>query len=155
MNTVPSSPLDSKTASPEAAPAIETVAPGVTLEWLHDGQIPVFTMKTVVRASIDAWIDRLKKLTAEWQANRPFLSLHDISDKNVGATPYFRGRVEEIRTWRPTGEAHIGLVLPRTIQGKVIQMFVQARKGQPVRVFFTREEGLAWLAKFLEAGPGE
>jgi hypothetical protein len=155
MNNVHTGPSDSQTASPEVSPAIETVAPGITLEWLYDGRIPVFTMATVARASIDAWIERLKKLTREWQADRPFLSMHDISDKNVGATPYFRGRVEEIPTWRPEGEAHIALILPRTIQGKVIQMFVQARKGQPVRIFFTREEGLAWLAKFLEAGSVE
>src|SRR4030042_2161438 len=137
MNNAHSSPSGSQQASPEASPSIETIAPGITLEWLHEGKIPVFTMATVARASIDAWIERLKKLTFEWAADRPFLSLHDISDKNVGATPYFRGRVEEIQTWRPEGEAHIGLVLPRTIQGKVIQMFVQARQGQPVRVFFT------------------
>jgi hypothetical protein len=150
MDNAHASSSDSPTTSPEASPAIEAVAPGITLEWLHDGRIPVFTMATVARTSIDAWIERLKKLTQEWQADRPFLSMHDISDRNVGATPYFRARVEEIPTWRPEGEAHIALVLPRTIQGKVIQMFVQARKGQPVRIFFTREEGLAWLQSHLE-----
>jgi hypothetical protein len=157
MDNAHPSPSDSPTASPESAPSVETIAPGITLEWLCDGRIPAFTMKTSARASIDAWIEKLKEVGKEWPAGQPFLSLQDISDKNVGATPYFRARIEEMPTWRPQQvEAHVALIVPRSIQGRLFQMFLQARKGEPVRIFFSREDGLAWLVKRLEAGqPGK
>ncbi len=140
--------------SPTPEPA-ETIAPGITREWIANNQIVVFTMATVARSSIDALLNHVKQLMIEWPADRPYLALYHVADTTNGPTPYIRERFRDVQTWRPDLKAHIALVATRNFQGKLIQIYARTR-GAVVQMFFSRDEGLAWLKGFLNgaSGPG-
>src|SRR5512142_1322614 len=145
----PPTPTDS---SPPAGES-ETVAPGITSEWLDNRQIVVFKLGSVARPSIDALLNHIRTILSEWPSDRPYLALYVFGDATTGPTPYIRERFRDIPQWRPELEAHIAFITARTIQGQLVQAYVRTR-GNAARIFFNRDEGLAWLRGFLQA-PGD
>ena len=136
-------------SAPGTLPSVEKIAPGITCEWLHDRALMTYTVRSVARPSVDAWLKHIKQHMMAWPLDRPHLVLQDLSDETTGSTPYVRERTQEIVKWRPELKTHLALILPRTFQGRMIQFFVQAQRDSVARIFFSSTEGLAWLQSYL------
>src|SRR5258708_18335936 len=77
---------------------VHEVASDITLHWLHNHQIPYFTIRTVARASWDSWLETMLEIKRDWPQNRPFLSLQDNLYPGAAFTPTIR-RLFNIQRW--------------------------------------------------------
>src|SRR5258708_40131413 len=130
---------------------IETLAPGITFERTHDGQIFVFMLSDITRGSVDAWVAKIRELTGDWTDERPFLALTQVSGKSLTLTPYLRGRMEELSHWHPDLWAYTAVVLPKSFFMQLMSTFIRTlklRKTQ-TRLFHSREKPLSRLHKPL------
>src|SRR5678815_5629625 len=84
-----------------AMPAAGRKSDSVTLEWVADGRIPVFTVGDVTRATIDTWLNLLADILRLWPTDREFTILHDVSIQNAFLTPYARERVKDLDAVNP------------------------------------------------------
>ena|SRR5579859_7128545 len=140
--------LDIKNA---VASQVEELAPGLTFERSHDGQVFVFMFYDLSRKSIDAWIAKIRELTGNWSNERPFMALTQVSGKYLSLTPYLRGRLEELSHWRPDLWSITAVVLPNSFFMQMMLFFIptlRLRNGIS-RVFNSRENAFAWLEKEL------
>lgn len=127
--------------------AVQTIAPNITLEWVHDGQIAVFTIRTVARDSFALWFQAMTKIMDEWPVDRPLLCVQDNGYKEAAFTPAIRDFSKRISSYRPELAFHTALVLPRTLVTQFVELFLRTtrRPGLEVRIFFTVEDAIAWL----------
>ncbi len=137
--------------------AVEQLSPGVKLERLHNDQIFVFTITDVSRATIDTWANTIKDLTAGWPDEHRYYALNHFAGKDVSLTPYLRAKITELTGWRPEQGGYIAAVLPRTFFAQLMTLFLPTmnRRNMQNRLFFTREEGLAWVEKMMAKDLGE
>jgi hypothetical protein len=139
-------------SSSSSSPLVEQLGPGVTLERLAEGQIFVFTLSDVSRPTIDTWVAAVKNVTAGWPRHRPYFALNHFAGKNVSLSPYLRAAIKDLATYRPAQSGFIAAVLPRTFFAQLMTLLLPAmNRGNMIsRIFFSREEALAWLEKALE-----
>src|SRR5262249_33856073 len=142
--------IQSSTQPENASGPVEQLSSGLTREWIHDGQIVVFTVKDVRRETLDNWTAAFKEAINNWPADRLFRVIQDLRLAG-GITPYGRARGQEMFHTRPEVRVWSALVLPTTFANNLIRLFVRAHRspdGTRVREFFnTREEALAWLLR--------
>jgi hypothetical protein len=120
----------------------EQLAPGVTFERV--GNVYVFTLGDLSRASIDAWADKLQQLLDTHPEDQVFLTLHHFANPYAVLTPYLKARSEQLRNVRTF--SHAAIVLPRTgLTQMVAVLLPKISHGNSSRFFTSREEGLAWL----------
>jgi hypothetical protein len=129
------------------------VSPGITLEWVSDGKIALFTHTTMARASVDLWAQHMFGLMTEWPTDRPFATLQDSGFQGAAFTPTMRKHSERFITYRPELVMYTALVLPRNMTAQFVQLFYRAMRkpNRVTEIFFTREEAMAWLEKRLAA----
>lgn len=130
---------------------MQEVAPDITLHWLHDHQIAYFTTRTVARTSWDGWLDTMLKMKREWPQDRPFLNLQDNLYQGAAFTPTVRQHSIQVSRYRPEIVQCTAVVLPKTIVAQFVQLFMRTfhEPNVDARVFFTVEDGLAWLVSKL------
>ncbi|MCC7445815.1 MAG: hypothetical protein IT324_00290 [Anaerolineae bacterium] len=123
------------------------LAPGVTLEWLADGQIVAITSENSSREAVDAWADRLTELIKTWPTNRPMLVLADVSGGKNAQTPYLRSRASALMKVRPDVTLVTAMVVRHSILAQLIQIGLRAGRGGKARVqmFFSRQSAINWL----------
>ena len=132
----------------------ETIADGISLDWLDKRRIAVFTVKTTRRVSIDAWIEKTKEVINLWPSQEPCLIMHDSSAKGAGTTPYMQSRLKEFDqlpglATRPT---YIAIILPSTFVSTLITLWVRNHKTVPnfeLSLFTSYAKGLEWLESKL------
>lgn len=131
--------------------AVEQLGHGVTREWIQDHQIVIFTLKDFSRPSIDTWIKATKE-TIDHRPGETFYILHDHSTSGILVlTPYARERAKELTTHHPDVPTYVALIVPKTF---ITQLFVyfmstQKRAKSMLKLFFSREKGLAWLNQMM------
>lgn len=127
------------------------IYPGITFNWLADGKIACFTVSTVAREAVDAWLAASAELTQVWPAEQPYLAIQDVAKATM--TPYIRQRSAETVAMTPRYlKGRSAVILPRTVFNEMIRLYVTvdlARKNRNVarNVFFTRDAAVAWLLK--------
>ena len=125
---------------------IEQLAPGVTIEWLHDKKIIVVTSHDTARTSVDSWMNRSADILQNWPSDRPYLCAIDASDPNVTRTPYSQGRLKELRTLRPDLKRYMALIPPKTYVMQLMQLSMKLPTSrEEMKIFFTRDEAIKWL----------
>lgn len=125
---------------------------GLYVERVDDGQIVIFTILKMVRTVVDAWIDACnEEMRICLEQGRNLSILQDLSDRHVTQTPYSRERGQDIVDAYPDLTGRIAFVLPDTPDNQRIRLFVQRQEHQyrERKVFFSRDEGLAWLREAL------
>jgi hypothetical protein len=130
-----------------AAPSIHEIAPGISYCSLHENQIVYFTIRTTARASWDGWYKTMLNLKSDWPADRPLLTLQDNLYKDAAFTPTVRDYSIKFTEHRPEITTYSAVILPKTLVAQFAQVFMRTIKipnGQ-ARVFFTVDDGLAWL----------
>ncbi len=147
-------PTAAEKTEPEATPYLaEEIAPGITREWLGDGGVLCYAIRSVSRKSVDAWIADLIEKSNTLFSDRPFLLLQDLADPALSLTPYVRSRVNEHRKACPHLRGRVALILPRMAMAGVIQFMIKQNSTALIqqRAFFDRASALAWLQ---EEAPG-
>jgi hypothetical protein len=130
------------------------IAPGVTQEWLYDGQVEFFKLTDATREAIDAWIDTMLATLANWPPNHPHFGLVQISTSAAHimiVNAYARQRIEELITAFPNVKGHLAILMPRTIM-KNVTNFVERlfeHSNRPVEIFYDLDNVFAWLDELL------
>jgi hypothetical protein len=122
----------------------------VKREWVYDGRIAVITCAMLTRHSVDEWIDLTKETISNWPPNQPFRLMQDGSDPRNMITPYLATRVNELNQLFPNLEGFLAVVVPHTIGGQMIKMFmnkIALHHHVTTKAFVTRSDGLEWLSQ--------
>ncbi len=133
---------------------IEQIYPGVTRMWVHKGQIVCYSLTTVARPAVDAWMQATHDLVHAWPREQIYLSVHDISEATL--TPYIRNRTSTINKLMPKDlKGRSAVIVPRTFINQMIRLFVAnelGRQNTSVQrdVFFRFEEAIEWLVQGIE-----
>lgn len=129
---------------------IEVINPYVSRKALADGKIGIYTVTDPARENIDAWINTMLRYIEAAPPNHRFYTLYDVAYPKMAFTPYIRRRFEEMsrRSGQTTGCTAV--VIQRTILAAIARPFIEREMTrrhptQRIRVFFTIQEGLAWL----------
>jgi hypothetical protein len=122
---------------------------GTTLEMIEDNTIGLMTLYGVARSTVDEWFDANVKLLTTWPKDKPYLVIHDASDRRTTVTPYMRARVNDLYKMNLRKDGFAAVVLPKSVTSQVIQVFLRYLRTEPmvVQVFFTRDEAIAWLKR--------
>ena len=130
----------------------------VTLEWLHEGRIVVFTLGSVQREAVDTFIDTYMGILRNWSTSQTFLMVLVAQKTNIFITPYFRKRLNEAiplaRSRKLNGRMAVAVQKSPLLQ--VVRLFIKANYSKQrdtiePELFFTREEALVWLEEMLES----
>lgn len=128
---------------------VHQIAPGLTRTLLDNNTISVYTFYDNRRETIDAWFHKLLSSHDEWNAQRPYLIIHDLS--RTFFTPYFRKRVRDIVNFsRADLRGAYAVVLPNSLAGHLMGLFLRRDLPAPVYVaragvFHKFDEALEWL----------
>jgi len=128
----------------------KTITDGVTLEWLDDEQIAVFTLTSVKRDSLDLWVEATMEIASTWDRDKPCLIMHDSSKQANGLTPYMRARLKEFDNLQPNTKlsTSIAIILPSSPFTHLVTLLLREYKTGPrieLRLFHRRSDGLKWL----------
>ena len=139
---------------PPPAPTseVEQIAQNLFREWAFDRQIVIYTVRDISRDTIDAWSRLILDTIEAWPVGQPFLALFDLSFPEASLTPYVRDRLGEVMDSQHDLRGRTALVMRKGFLVSLIQIYLRNRRpGKRQRqIFFSRVEGLAWLAQVLE-----
>jgi hypothetical protein len=124
------------------------IIPGLTLDYLLDGQIVAVSASNSSRHMIDAFVNLMVELQPSFVAEKPLYFLLDFSHDDTGFnTPYGRARMAEISKSQPAAVSYSAVVVRKTYVMNMAQFFLQKvnRKNNITRIFFSHEEALQWL----------
>jgi hypothetical protein len=132
-------------------PTETVVDEGATLELIENETIGLITMRSITRATVDEWFDINVKLLTTWAKDKPYMVIHDASDRRVTITPYMRARVNDLYKMNLRKDGYAAVILPKSITAQVIQVFMRYLRTEPmiVQVFFNREDAVAWLKRIV------
>jgi hypothetical protein len=147
--------ITTPTAESPTSPStsVEQLGHGLSREWLLDRRIVVYTARDASRPVVDAWVETFKKDIVAWPADRPFLVMHDLSAKNIAATPYGRRRAQEMVDIRPDLKGRAAIVVANTFTMHLVELFLRNQKQHTPRLrrlFFSREKAFEWLKSALQ-----
>jgi hypothetical protein len=125
----------------------EQLVPGLIQYWLMDRQIVVYKASAVSRLAVDTWVASVKEVMRNWPADRPYLALHEFTDKHIMLTPYARKRAEELSREPLHVPGYAAIILPQSFAAQLIRLFLRAQRFRGVenQAFFSVDGGLAWL----------
>lgn len=128
---------------------IEEVLPGLTREELHQGHIIAYSVLQSTREVVSAWYERCLHDIETWDPARPLLLLQDMS--RVILTPFARTKAGELAKVRDDLSGRTGVVIAASTMGHLTRLFVDRtlQQTRQRRVFFSREDALAWLEEML------
>jgi hypothetical protein len=134
------------------------IIPGMTVEELADGDILIVNINDSSRAMVDAFVDFTSKRMRENAHKKYDYTLTDQSRSFAAFnTPYGKAKLQALMKEIPEGkQAYVAMVLPKTFAMQLAQVFLRAiiREGTATRIFFTRQEALAWLMQMYEKNSG-
>jgi len=125
---------------------------GVCTEWLLDRRVTAIYLSDMTVATVDTWIEYMKKELREWPAGQLYCSLTDLSAPQVRMTPYARIRSAETSTMRNELTTFAAVIVASNVFGQILRPFINSfprPSSATVKIFFTRAEGLVWLEKML------
>lgn len=130
------------------------IAPGLTQEWLHGGQVEFFKLTDATRESVDAWIDTALETLAQWPANRPYYGLVQMTLSAahvIMVNGFARQRIEELAKAFPAIGGYQVILLPRMVM-KNVSGFVERLfdgSNRPPQLFYDMDYLFAWLDQEL------
>lgn len=131
---------------------VTELVPGLTIEYLHDNQIAIYTLAEMTRSIVDAWIESCDQEMCNCaNEGRPILIMQDLSNPRIAQTPYSRERGQALTAKYEALEGRIAFVLPPTTANQRIKLFLRrdAERNRERRAFRSRNEALNWLCEQL------
>ncbi len=138
----------------ESSPDVQTIVPGLTLEWLYGGQIAILTLTSLAFEAIDAWVETAVGIVKSRPPGQPHLVIHDFSSDNLSLTTYLRRRMQDAASAVPEAAGRVAVLVPGGLTGVMARLLVNnlmpLLTGRPLRAFASREEALAWLVEMID-----
>jgi len=142
---------------------MEVIYPGLTREWLFNGQVVSYTLFSPQKATLLAWSESVLTTLEGWPREKPYLAIHDISQSgiglfycaavkndifNVGVIPEARKRVDEILAKAPEWQISLALVVSGSLSGQLSKLlFNESSEKQRFhsKAFFFSDMAESWL----------
>lgn len=131
--------------------ALEYIAPGVSRCWLDEGKIVWFTLESIDRKVIDAWVSAVEEVFKDWPTDLPFLTVQDFSRcEGLALTSYIRKKGEYLASLRPELSGRNALVLRRSVVAQAVKLLLiqMNDKRRERRMFFSAQEAIEWLQAY-------
>ena len=135
----------------EPRPTIDYISDHVTLEWLDNHQIAVFTILVNNRQNVKVWADKTETIIGAWAVDKPYAVLHDVQTAILSSYAQQRAtkllRLLQKRQLR----GRYAVLVADNVFGQTIMAFVnftlrtRPEEGIHGQCFTSREAGLAWL----------
>ena len=131
---------------------VEQIDEWATLTWLHDGKIVCFTINSVERQTVDAWLKRSYEIVQAWPADVPYLAIQDVT--NATLTPYIREKSAATVALTPKYlRGRSAVVMSPSVKNHLIRLFVTAtltRQNASIQrnVFLKKSQAVDWLLQF-------
>jgi hypothetical protein len=128
------------------------IIPGLTLDYLLDGQVVTVSASNSSRHMVDAFVNLMIELQPSFPVGKPIYFLFDFSHDDTGFnTPYGRARMAEISKSQPASVSYSAVVVHKTYVMNMAQFFLQKvnRKDNLTRIFFSHDEALQWLQSMI------
>jgi hypothetical protein len=129
------------------ASPVEQLAHGITREWILDRRAVIYAGINPTRAAIDIWYEAFKEDLLAWPADRRFLVVHDLTNKNVALTPYARKRTQDMIYLRPELKGFSAVIMRNNFASHLIELFLRQQTQTPRirRIFFSHEKAIDWI----------
>jgi hypothetical protein len=126
---------------------IEEIAPGVTIQWMYNGQIGIYTVRTIAATSLHIWVDSVEKVMTDWPVGRRLLLVQDQAYEGTALTPIMREAANRLSGYRPEIQMSQAIILPKGLVNQLASnlMWLLRKPNRENRIFFTQQEGLTWL----------
>ena len=129
-------------------PRIETLGNNVTIEWLDDEQIVIFSANDASRKTVDVWAENVIRVTNERLHNVRYI--HDLSHIGLSLSSYAQKKSKEVNAVHPDAKGFVAIIMPRNFTAQVLRFFINHEivPSQPdikLHVMFSRKEALEWL----------
>jgi hypothetical protein len=123
------------------------LAPGVSIEWLDERRVALFTIRTPTQQNIDVFALAVIQTLNEWPSEQPILVVYDL--RQMLNSPYFRQQAARMGRQTPDRPGKAAFVVDYFPFARVAQIFMQ-RTLSPKRylvrqIFFDLDSALAWL----------
>jgi len=121
--------------------------------WLFDGQAVVYELRDDDRATIDAWFAAVTDVMADWSADKPAATIHDM--RHVSLTPYARAKSSELSKNLREVRGYSAVVVANTVYGAVVKTFAnllswQTQPNIKRQVFTSLEDACAYIEQMLQ-----
>ncbi len=136
----------------------EHLARGVMREVLDDGGIVVFTLIDLADETVDVWVEACLELMERCRdEGQPLRVLQDLARPGVVQTAYSRARGNTVTNAFPDLKGRIGYVMQPGITSQRVGRYVQGQEHhyRERRIFYDRDEAIAWLREDLETSAGD
>jgi hypothetical protein len=130
---------------------IQKIAPDITLQWLHNQRIAVFTVRTLAPVHLSVLTAKIQQLMDDCPLDRPFLCVQDYNFKEANVSPSVRQQAVELAKYCPELMTYTAMVIPKTFDAKIIESSIKliSSKQRELQIFFTVTEAIAWLENKL------
>jgi hypothetical protein len=145
---LPVDPTDANDSS-----EFEQITSHVSRVWLYDRRIVIFKVTSLADAEVDAWAKAYTETITTWPPDRLYLGMQDISYKFFALTPRTRARVTEVYALGKELKGRVAVIVPNMLMGLLVEFFLSTLPHvvATVRLFTSREDGLAWLKECLDS----
>ncbi|MCU0498947.1 MAG: hypothetical protein MUF87_16465 [Anaerolineae bacterium] len=139
--------------------------PGIHIEWYNQKTIIAYRITHVTLKSIDRWGELVIETLKEWNKDRPYLALHDVSTSgvslqyasvvnfdflNIGITPALRLVAEDIFNKNPQFRARVALNFNLSFSGRMgktlTSTFLDSHPSVGYKTFYNRDKAFNWLS---------
>jgi hypothetical protein len=133
---------------PNTDSPIEDLIPGLTFQWMMDGQGMVFTAQNSSREVVDAWANKIISICQTWDVDRKMYILNDFSSKDCMVTPYNQEKNRELGRLFPHIQSTMATVVKQDLTMMLARLFVRVLpQSQNIFLSFSRQEAYNWLLK--------
>ena len=130
-----------------------TLVDGLEIEWLDDGKIILFNLKSPTRDLVEAYFQarHLHMDLANETPNIPVLMINDLSSNEMSLTPFLRSRMNELAKRIRSESVHYysAMVMPKSISGQVFKLagnvLSRTVRDSVLKFFTDRDQGIHWL----------
>jgi hypothetical protein len=132
----------------------QMISEGLQVESLHDQQIRLYTFHDTRRDTWEAWYAFAAKIVdSEPDATHRYMQ--DFSNRQTAFTPATRGLAVAFSKKYGHISGYGAIVLQGTAFSRISRFFIEREvrklyRNQEIRIFYNREEALAWLESTLE-----
>jgi len=132
----------------------QMITEDLQLENLHGQKIRIYTFHDTRRETWEAWYGFAAKVV-EAQPDGTHRFMQDFSNRRTAFTPATRGLAVEFSRKYGRISGYAAIVLQGTAFSRISKFFIEREvrrlyPNQEFRIFYDRDEGIAWLKSTLE-----
>jgi hypothetical protein len=128
--------------------SVETIAPGITRQWLHNGDIVVLKIEGSTREMVDTYCKLAEDVMANWPAERLYLMVYDFTSPKTMMTPYARERIREMTPLSPDLVGYVAIIVDSRVTALarlMLRVSQRIKLNRQSSLFGNVESGAKWL----------